>query len=141
MFEPDYSSYSKEELLDALNSIDRKSYPERVSEIEKQLEIRDKSTKLQVNENENEPEIKKETSLLSQPLDLFGRIFYSIIGALALSLFLKEVTTGVVSGRTANISADDSPVSFWIAVTLGLIISLSAFAKAIFSPSKGKDET
>ena len=139
MFEPDYSSYSKEELLDALNSIDRKSYPERVSEIEKQLEIRDKSTKLQV--NENEPESKKETGLLSQPLDLFGRIFYSIIGALALSLFLKEVTTGVVSGRTANISADDSPVSFWIAVTLGLIISLSAFAKAIFSPSKGKDET
>jgi len=139
MFEPDYSRYSKEELLDALNSIDRKSYPERVSEIEKQLEIRDKSTKLQV--NGNEPESKKETGLLSQPLDLFGRIFYSIIGALALSLFLKEVTTGVVSGRTANISVDDSPVSFWIAVTLGLIISLSAFAKAIFSPSKSKDET
>jgi len=139
MFEPDYSSYSKEELQEALDSIDKKNYPERVSEIEKQMEIRASSTELPAYEDNSEN--KKETGLLSQPLDLFGRVFYSIIGALALSLFLKEVTTGVVSGRSVSINAEDSPISFGIAVTLGLIISLSAFAKAIFSPSKGKDET
>lgn len=133
--EPNYSKYTREELLEALQNINYDKFPDRAKLIEEELKSR-----VQVSDATNERLSSKihddSYRLAKHPLSNLGRVFYFIVGLLFLIFGIKELVTGKVAGKAGTITMLDSSFTFSFAVVMDFIIAGIAFYIAIRSPSK-----
>lgn len=132
---PDYSKYTREELLDALQNINCDKFPDRVKRIEEELKSRvhvSETTDARLSSKISDDRYRLE----KHPLSNSGRVFYYVIGLLFLIFGIKELVTGKVAGKAGIITMMDGPFTFSFAVVMDLIVAGIAFYIAIRSPSK-----
>ena len=108
---PDYSKYSKNELLEALSSIDKNLYPERVKNIKSELENRNpedseikEETKPSVKLDFNKAKAFKDFILYFEKGSYFLDIFSFVFGIVILIAFsFKKLFLALGSEITINI--------------------------------------
>ena len=120
---PDYSKYSKEELQEALASVDRKMYPERIKNIIEEL------SKLE-GEEINEPEQKKKE--FSKESIIKGRIIFPIVGLILLYFTWLNFKSGVYHNRITEVSMEEDPILFAIKIGIGFIFGFVCIAAGAY---------
>ena len=118
--EPDYSSYSIEELRDALSRIDRDAYPLRVEVLKQEIEKRVPVTP----DTKENPVNTKTKTVLKEPETKLSGWFTSFIVLIFGSLLVWDVVSGYATKKSGKVYLDESPFEFklWIMFKLGLIV-------------------
>jgi hypothetical protein len=115
--EPDFSKYSIVELREALNSIDKKKYPERVVLINDRLNKLESDMKTLKSQNSQNSSVK-------QPI-MFGRIGYLFLSLLFIYFFVSTIDKGQVSLRFGStLSISESPILFYSVTIILLVFAL-----------------
>ncbi len=116
---PDYQSYTEDELLDAFEHIDKEAWPERYAEIKIHLQkFADEAKKNASNEPDN--------SEVSEPawwrkID-FNKPKEKLI-TLGLTLWtLYILSTGQISAKSSQISFEDSPKTYMFFMSFCIVI-------------------
>jgi hypothetical protein len=107
--EPDYGSYTVEELLDVLEHIDSDAYPERVERIKSEIGCRS-NTEV---ENSSLPFkfTKKESYCLT---------FFVCLGLILFSIFTGEIPIS----KSGSVFLESSPKLYWLATIIWLSITI-----------------
>ncbi|MDP4529905.1 hypothetical protein Q3O59_12825 [Alkalimonas delamerensis] len=114
MQEPDYSTYTRDELLQVSRDIDKEAFPQRYQRVMQELE-------------KPRPTPQKKLMLSAKNMHLLGFILASAIAAFLL--YQERVIIRV--GRYATM--EDEPMQFWSTVALAVflaLIELSQYVRA-----------
>lgn len=111
---PDYQSYTKDELLDVMQNIDREAWPERYSEIKKQLQKFEHQA-----EDNNLNETPKKSYWREIDFNKFSEKAITLFFMLWLFYILF---TGEIIAKHSYIEFDSSPKTFGFIVALFAVI-------------------
>ena len=114
--DPDYSRYSIRDLHEALESIDKKAYPERTKLIQQQLSLRNNLQTSDEQTDANKSEEEKKVSPANQFLLIIIALFFTWLA-------FDAVYSGTISGRRGNsYSYHSSPNMFLFLLGVDLFV-------------------
>lgn len=121
---PDYSEYSISELQDALASINREAYPERVNELESELASR--QADVSHKEDDTNPGFKKFVAVMS-------RIFLFCIGLVTFWYGMHGFSEGEISGKHDRVwRLAENPKAFYFFTFLSMFVGVYLIYISIF---------
>lgn len=115
--QPDYKNYSVDELSEALDSIDKQSYPERVESIKNELKLKGYCEPVvPVEEVFAEPKEEK-------PLGPISQIVAVLIAILFSWFAFSAIQTGSISGRRGReYTYESSPIMFLFLLSVDILL-------------------
>jgi hypothetical protein len=107
--EPKYQDYSVDELFDVLEHVDKDLYPEKVEQIELEIERRS---------NAEIAEADKPFRLTKS--DGYCLLFFCSLGFIIFSIFSGELPIS----KSSSVQVDNNPNLYWLAFALWAVITL-----------------
>ncbi|WP_192021609.1 hypothetical protein [Shewanella sp. WPAGA9] len=120
----DYTKYTKAELEDCLENIDREKYPERLQLIQEQLELSIENGDIKVIQKVRTKKEDKEFKWAC------SNLFLALIFALLAYTGLSKGSIGNAA-KIGNYSLEESPFEFWFVVCLLFTFSIFKFYKSL----------
>lgn len=116
--EPDYKNYSVDELCEALDSIDKQAYPDRVESIKTELKLKGYSEPVSpVDEVFEQPKEEK------KPLGPVAQLFSVLIAMLFSWFAFNAIQSGSISGRRGReYTYESSPTMFLFLLSVDLLL-------------------
>ncbi|MBR9792968.1 MAG: hypothetical protein GYB58_14575 [Gammaproteobacteria bacterium] len=116
--EPDYKNYTVDELYEALDSIDKQAYPERVESIKTELKFKGYSEP-----EEPVEEVFAEPEEEEKPLGPISQLVAVLVAILFSWFAFNAIQSGSISGRRGReYTYDSSPIMFLFLLSVDLLL-------------------
>ena len=116
--EPDYKSYSIEELQEALSAIDTEAFPERTTRIRTEMLKRKPVTNITHSDDSDSLETKQ----ANQKIGTGRQIFILLVSALFIYWGVEAIIDGEVAGRRGRtLTIENSPLLYSLRVSVYIV--------------------
>lgn len=133
--EPSYETYSLKELVEALSSIDREAYPERVAKITAEIDMRRgpqaPKSDTKIKESSEELNDSKESDEEDQPISIFSRVLFIAAAIVMFYSSWESIVNEQAYSREGIVTLEDSPYSYYFRIliffSMGVALLYSGF--------------